>query len=700
MRISECQARTLAEAKELNLSVPLNDGTKLNVTELGNPSENDSDDEDNSNAGASYRGKINDYPNDLSKGEIASVNGNIIIGNGNEVIKCLRFGKSYPISNIYDKGKYVNDTNFIKNISYPSTNVDNNLVIDINTVPIVLSDIPVTINNYDNATSNDNLTIITYVKINGIDGVICDSTTELGYMLYSDNFAEMFSDMFDDITELELFYFDKSIESVIVTNSNNNNAIKSFLNTFYNRGDVITCIPPARDFIVDSNKSYDEFKINDSFKFTNNNNNNNQGDVIIRNKNLIITKDNINDNFYAKVNLITGEIIDDSIITADFIKDKNNWDISIRPGIVDIELFKTYNEVLNYLEANNIEDNILYNDELLGNLSDRNVPDEDGRYLYLIVLLSLGENIVAVGGFYFDEYYDTSLGYCRGFMFGSTIGILYIDDEGFLSFNYKYNEPSFVIANCKTKLNNIVIPYEDYINYTLTASKGSSYSSSFHPIIYNNNIKLKRFNAYECCVLNDSNLSYYDRLNKVFPIYNIIDIELGNITAIDGIRACALEGQTDIVDYLFNECLNKFYYVEVTIKNVIYKLPIIMRYFNNNDSKLDNYNNYDDTNDDMWNHIFTNMCAIIEVGEDYIIPPLIKYDEVRVSKYNTNSSEDDTFNHFESNIPISYVVRNLVYPGYYSSTGESNGSIELYKITDLNFTDDLSNTNNEIIISY
>ena len=695
MRISECQARTLAEAKELNLALPLNDGSKLNVTELSNSSENNSNNESNSNAGASYRGKINDYPNDLLEGEIASVNGNIVIGNGNEVIRCLRFGKSYPISNTYNKSYYIDDTNFIKNISYPSVNDNNNLQIDINTVPIVLYDVPVTINNYNNATSNNDLTIITYVKINNVDGVICDTNSKLGYMLYSDNFAEMFSDMFDDITELELFYFDKSTESVVVTNSNNDNAIKSFINTIYNRGNVITCIPPVRDFIVNSNENYDEFKISESFKFTKTNNN--RGDVTIRYKNLIVTKDDISDKFYSKVNLLTEEIIDNTIINADFIKNKNNWDDNLSSDISQIELFKNYDDIQDYLETNNIEEESIYNIESLN--SDYSPDEDNNKYLYILILISQDDNTLAILGLYYNIYYDTNIGYYKGFMFGNELGALCINDDDKISFTgYGFNH---VILNCDNNISNIVIPYDNYIDCTFTASRGTAYSDSFHPTIINNNIKLKSYSIYDYRVLTDNNLNIYDKLNKIFPIYTINDIELGIMSAIDVIRACILEGQVDIADYLFNMCLNKFYYVEVNIKGIIYKLPIIKRFFDVNDSRLDNYNNYDDSNDDIWNHIFTNICGEIEVNNrNNIISPLIKYDEARISKYSTNVNENDTFNHFGSTMPISYVIRNLVYSSDYTNLGETRGSIELYKILDLTFSDNVGYNNNEININY
>ena len=127
---------------------------------------------------------------------------------------------------------------------------------------------------------------------------------------------------------------------------------------------------------------------------------------------------------------------------------------------------------------------------------------------------------------------------------------------------------------------------------------------------------------YEIIATGRRETSFFDRYNIKYCRVNILDRtsfdslpkkNVYAVVALCGAMPAATEGY------------NPYNYVEVNIKGIIYKLPIIKRFFDVNDSRLDNYNNYDDSNDDIWNHIFTNICSEIEVNNrNNIISPLLK----------------------------------------------------------------------------
>lgn len=172
MRISEGQARTLAEAKELNLALPLNDGSKLNVIELGN-SDNVGD--------ASYLGKLAKYPNTINKGELAIVDNNLIIGSGDSksITPCIEISKYKDTSNnivnkkiLIDIIDVYNENSSITtcNIVYKSINTD-----ELNELSTVLQREDIQLSVYVSCEINGYPSILGFVNYDNINILIAIS---------------------------------------------------------------------------------------------------------------------------------------------------------------------------------------------------------------------------------------------------------------------------------------------------------------------------------------------------------------------------------------------------------------------------------------------------------------------------------------------------------------------------------------------
>lgn len=213
MRISEGQARTLAEAKELNLALPLNDGSKLNVTELGNSDNNNSGNNNSSvSNGAAYLGKLSDYPNIINKGEIALVNNNLIIGNGEADVSKLRFfrGLNMVNSSIVDTDVYINGIDIYDeshNITSYDLTYKNLTTEETNTFLQICNDYQVQVVNMIGC------------EINGYSAAFVIIRGGYSVILVSDNFSEMFNTS-ENINALIaiLFNTDNSHISTILSN--------------------------------------------------------------------------------------------------------------------------------------------------------------------------------------------------------------------------------------------------------------------------------------------------------------------------------------------------------------------------------------------------------------------------------------------------------------------------------------------------
>lgn len=331
-RISELESRTLAEAKELGLFIPLSDKTKLPVSDLGNS-------EEENGGNVSYRGNLNDYPEEISEGELASVNGNLIIGNGKTggIFKYLKGTTFRPIQNNSTENKEC----IVKTIGVFDSEST------LHTFPIVLTTEVPTIQNYENWDSNlkNNHTVIGGCIIGeNTPGVVIFNATsgDDNFQLFSDGFSDVlgfdynspliYLEIYNKSNQMAVFHpyldSDDSTESAKAEQDLTSLGIDN-LGYFYGTSNV------ADDITTEIITPYDEFKIgSNNIKISDNKNE--AGNVIIHKNTstleLVTSKSNkakIYKNAYGTDHNIT----DNTILTKEFIENVNNWSSVAQEGV-------------------------------------------------------------------------------------------------------------------------------------------------------------------------------------------------------------------------------------------------------------------------------------------------------------------------------------------------------------------------------